>query len=107
MEYNKPQNIYLPKDFDTWRWFQNHNVVMVYLWLLFNANLSDTYYFKDSIKRGSIVTTNSKIAKCCKLTISNVRTALANLECTGEISRESRNHYQIITVTNFDKYVSE
>ena len=80
---------------------------MTYIWLLFNANVKKSYYRTDTIGRGSLATTNEIIAESCGLTIQNVRTALANLEKTGEITRIIRNRYQIITITNFDTYVKE
>lgn len=41
------------------------------------------------------------------MTIDNVRTALVNLEATGEIIRTVRNHYQIITVVNYEMYQTD
>lgn len=87
-----------------WRWFTNPKILSVFLWLLIEANYKEGHFQKDIIKRGSLATSNAHIADKCGLTIQNVRTALASLEETGEITRESRNHYQIITVVNYDSY---
>ena len=96
--------IVLTEDFLNWRWFKFPKVTHVFIYLLLFANTKAQYHGKDKIRRGSIVTTNECIANECGLTIQNVRTALSNLEQTGEITRERRNRYQIITITNYEQY---
>lgn len=90
-----------------WGWFQNTKVLHVFLWLLIKANIKEGHFEKDTVKRGSLVTSNAHIAEGCGLTISNVRTALGNLEKTGEITRTIRNHYQIINIVNYESYQSD
>lgn len=86
-------------------WFNGAKTLQVFIWILSKANLKDGGYLFDDINRGSVVATNEKIANACGLTIANVRTALAQLEKDKKITREYRNHYQIISVTNFDSYI--
>lgn len=90
-----------------WGWFKNPKVLSVFIWLLIRANIKRCRFEKDIIMRGSLVTSNAHIAEECGLTIDNVRTALASLEATGEITRQRRNRYQIITVVNYDQYQSD
>lgn len=97
--------ITLNRSFLNWKWFHNPKILSVYLWLLATAFTEDEVYEKEVIPRGSLVTTNMEIAYGCGITIQNARTALASLEKTGEITRESRNHYQIVNIVDFDKYV--
>ena len=98
--------IILSRDFiNNYLWFNGAKTLHVFIWLIANANLEDGGYMTDDLKRGSVVATNEKIAYTCGLTIANVRTALSNLEKSGNISRERRNHYQIITINDFDSYV--
>ena len=96
--------IVLPEDFPKWKWSNNAKVLSVFMFLLFNANTKERYRGKDKIKRGAIDVTNEIISESCGLTMQNVRTALACLEKTGDISRERRNRYQIITITDFEQY---
>ncbi len=100
-------SIILCNDFVNWRWFSRSKILQVFLWLLMNANTKTEYYEKDEIKRGSLATNNAIIAEECWLTTQNVRTALMNLEHTGEIKRERRNHYQIITIVNYELYATD
>lgn len=97
--------IKLTSNFENWRWFKNGKTLHVFLYLLAKGNLEPQEFCRDTINRGSLLTTNERIANDCGMTIQNVRTALSNLSRTGDISRERRNHYQIITVTDFDSYI--
>ena len=103
---DKTTFIKLDRNIVNWRWFQNPKILSVFLWLLIKANVKEGHFQKDTIERGSLATSNAHIAEGCGITISNVRTALANLEETGEIAREVRNHYQIIRIVNYESYQS-
>ena len=107
MKRNGLDSIILCNDFVEWKWFHNSKIVSVFLWLLMNANTDGQEFEKDYINRGSLVTNNMEIAYECGLTVQNVRTALANLEKTGDIRREKRNHYQIITINNFELFATD
>ena len=85
-------------------WFRNSKTAVVFIYLLLDAEREDKYRGYDKISRGEIDTTNEIIAGSCGLTVQNTRYALAYLEKIGEIRRERRNHYQIITIVNFEKY---
>ena len=98
--------IKLDRNIINWRWFSNSKILSVFIWLIIKANIKEGHFQQDTIKRGSLATSNAHIAEGCGLTVSNVRTALADLESTGEISRVTRNHYQIITVNNYESYQS-
>lgn len=96
--------IVLTEEFLDWKWFNNAKTLSVFLFLLLHANTKAQYCRKDRIKRGSLTATNELIAESCGITVQNVRTALANLEQTGDIRRERRNRYQIITIVNYERY---
>lgn len=98
------ERIVITEDFKEWQWFNASKVLSVYLYLLLHANTKALFKGKDRIKRGAIATTTEIIADTCGITKQNVRNALASLEQAGEISRERRNRYQIITVTNYEQY---
>ena len=99
--------IKIDRNITDWRWFRNPRILSVFLWLLIKANIKDGHFEKDTIKRGSLATSNASIADGCGLTIQNVRTALADLEETGEIKRIQRNHYQIVEIINYELYQSD
>ena len=99
--------IKLDKGFENWKWFKDRKTLVVYLYLLSTANLETQEVFRETVHRGSLLTNNASIAYDCGLTIQNVRAALTNLQKSGEITREYKNHYQIITVTDFDSHIAE
>ena len=99
--------IVLDQDFVNWRWFCNRNTLIVYLWLLSSANLLTEKTFGETVNRGSVLTNNASIASGCNITIQNVRNALSNLVKSGDITREYRNHYQIITITDFESHIAD
>ena len=57
-----------------------------------------------TIETGQTVTSLEHLAYETGLTVQNVRTALKNLEKTGEINKQSTNKYTLITVENYAFY---
>lgn len=104
---DKTTYIKLDRNILQWRWFKSSKVLHVFMWLLIRANIKEGHFEKDVVPRGSVVSSNAHIAESCGLTIDNVRTALANLEETGEITRIIRNRYQLITIVKYDDYQSD
>ena len=98
--------IKIDRNIINWGWYKNPKILSVFIWLIVRANTKKKRFEKDDIERGSLATSNAHIAEECGITIDNVRTALSNLESTGEIIRERRPKYQIITIVNYDAYQS-
>jgi len=99
--------IVLDNDFENWTWFKNSKTLQVYIYLLASANLLTEKMFGETIERGSVLINNATIATDCGLTIQNVRTALANLVKSGDITREYKNHYQIIHINHFELRIAD
>lgn len=87
-----------------WRWFKNKNTLIVFLWLLIEANVSDHEFEHEIIHRGEVATSFRNIGISTGLTIQEVRTAFLHLKSTGEITSRSCNRYQVITITNYNQY---
>lgn len=104
---DKSTFIKLDRNIINWRWYGNPKILSVFIWLIIKANIKEGHFQKDTIKRGSLVTSNAHIAEGCNITVQNARTVLANLEKTGEIKRIQRNHYQIIEIVNYESYQSD
>lgn len=98
--------IKLDRNILRWRWWKDHNTVVVFLYLLLSANVTDHDFRGEIIHRGQVVTSIKSIASQADLSISKVRVALEHLKMTGEIASESTNRYQVITIVNYDKYQS-
>ena len=88
----------------SWEWYKNPISSRVFIHLLLTANTNDTNCKGVTIKRGQTVTGRAFLSEALGLSVSNIRTALKNLENSGEIKVESNTRGTVITVLNFDKY---
>ena len=87
-----------------WEWYGDANVFRVFLHLLLNAQHEETRWKGKVIQRGQVVTGRKKLGKILKLSEQQIRTALAKLESTGEITKKSTNEYTIISICKWDNY---
>ena len=96
--------IKLDRNILRWRWWQNSNVLHVFLFLLLNANIEDHEFENETIHRGEVVTSFASIGKSTGLTFSQIRHTISTLKKTGEVTSRHTNRYQVITIVNYDKY---
>lgn len=96
--------IKLDRNISRWRWWHNHNTLVVFLCLLITANVTDHEFEHEIIHRGEVATSIKNIANMANLTFQQTRTAFLHLKSTGEITSRSCNRYQVITIVNYDKY---
>lgn len=96
--------IKLDRNILRWRWWQNSNVLHVFLFLLLNANIEDHEFENETIHRGEVVTSLASIGKSTGLTFSQIRHTISTLKKTGEVTSRHTNRYQVITIVNYDKY---
>lgn len=96
--------IKLPRSFTSWRWYEDTNMVQLYMYLLLSANLEDRTRKGISIKRGEYIGSLSKMIEDTGLTMRNLRTCLANLQKTHEIKYKKLKKGQIIILVDFNKF---
>lgn len=99
--------IKLHRKFEDWEWFNNSEMVHLFIYLLLNANHEDGKWRGIEIKRGQIITGLLKLNEKTKISIQKIRTCLSKLEKTGEINKQTTNKYSIITILNYDSYQGE
>ena len=87
-----------------WEWYGDANVFRVFLHLLLNAQHEDIRWQGKVIQRGQVVTGRKNLSEILRLSEQQIRTALAKLESTGEITKKSTNEYTIITICKWDNY---
>ena len=87
-----------------WEWYRNTNTSALFIHLLLRANFTDRRFEGRVIARGQLVTSLSSLAEETGLTFQQVRTALAHLISTGEITSERLRRGRIITVRNYAQY---
>ena len=96
--------IKLPRSFTSWRWYEDTNMVQLYMYLLLSANLEDRTRKGISIKRGEYIGSLSKMIEDTGLTMRNLRTCLANLQKTHEIKYKKLKKGRIIILVDFNKF---
>lgn len=97
-------HIKLHRQFIEWEWYQNINVKVVFLHMLFKANWKDGKYQGVVVQRGSFVSSYSKLAEETGLTMNEVRTVIKNLKKTGEITVSSHAKFSVFIIENYSKY---
>lgn len=100
----KTSYIRIDRNIIHWRWWHDHNTLVVFLYLIIQANIVEHGFSGQIIRRGQVVTSLSSLCNSTGLTISQVRTALQHLKMTGEIASKTFSKFQVITVINYDKY---
>lgn len=87
-----------------WEWYQDYPTFKVFTHLLIVANHRQEKWRGVTIKRGQKLTSYSKLAMECGLSIKQVRTAISNLKRTGELAYETTSRYGIATIINYSTY---
>lgn len=87
-----------------WRWYQDSNTMRVFLHLILMANIKDHDFEKITVHRGELVTSLTSLSKQLKMSIRSVRTSLEHLKSTGEVTSRNYPHYQVISISEYDRY---
>ena len=100
----KTSYIRLDRNIIHWKWWYDHNTLIVFLYLLIQANIKDNGFSGQIIHRGEVVTSIPSLCNSTGLTIQLVRTAISHLKSTGEITCKPYSKFQVITIVNYNKY---
>jgi len=87
-----------------WEWYSDPNTFRLFIHLLLISNHTDNKYKGIIIKPGQVVTGQDKLSIELGLSRQSIRTALANLKSTNDITIESSRKGSIIQVVNYGKY---
>lgn len=96
--------ISLHRKFLDWEWYDNANVMRLFIHLLLTANHKDNKWRGRLIRRGEVITSQPKLAHSLKLSISQIRNSLNKLKSTGEITVSTTAEYSIISIKNYEIY---
>ena len=88
-----------------WGWYDDPHTLAVWVHLLVSANWKDgTEWHGETIPRGSLITSLSKLAAETGLSEKQVRSCIERLCRTGEIEKVGSNKWTKITICNYDTY---
>lgn len=109
MSKNKGTYIFLYRKFTQWRWYRNSATKDLFIHLLLTAEWKDVDLGDRVVKRGQVLTTESRLASELNQSRQQIRTSISNLVKTNEITKESTNKNTLITIENYSfyQYVSE
>ena len=87
-----------------WEWYDDVNVMRLFLHCLFKANHKDKRYRGTVVKRGTFLTGLELLSKQTGLSVSQLRTAQSKLKLTNELTIKTSSKGTVIEVVNYDKY---
>ncbi len=87
-----------------WEWYDDTNMVRLWLHLLFKANYKNMSWHRKIIKRGQLVTGREELARQTGLSVRQVRTCLDRLAECGCITKKTTNKCTIITICKYSVY---
>lgn len=91
----------------TWEWYTDINVKVLFFHLLLKANWCEGRFQGYVVPRGSLVTSVDALCTETGLSIKQVRTAMAKLEKTGEVGKQTTSKFTIISITHYALYQDE
>ena len=89
-----------------WEWYEDANVMRVFLHLLLTANHKDKKWKGTTIKRGQLATSYDSIAVKLRLTKKQVRLAVSKLKGSGELTSRRAPSYILLSIVKYDDYQS-
>ena len=90
-----------------WEWYDDVNVMRLFLHCILKANHKDKKHKGTLVLRGSFLTGFDVLSKETGLSVRQVRTALTKLESTSEVTRVATSKGQAVTVVNYNKYQND
>ena len=87
-----------------WEWFRTPFMFHLFAYLILKANYKDEETRGIMVKRGQILTSLREISEETGISIRTIRTCLARLEATNELTSKPTNKFRIITICKFDDY---
>lgn len=87
-----------------WEWYRHPHTAFLFIHLLLSANFVEGNYKGTVIKRGQLVRSVTGLSTETGLSIQTVKTALAHLRLTGEITDDTSLGFRVITISKYDDY---
>ncbi len=92
--------------FRHWEWYGDPNMVALFVHLLLRANFKPVSSRGVTHGRGVVATSREELSRQTGISPQSIRTCLARLKSTGEVTVTSTRGGTVITITNYDRYQS-
>lgn len=99
--------IKLSRHITEWGWYDDPVMLSLWIHILMSANWRDGEKHGEEVKRGSTLTSVTKLAAESGLTDKQVRTGLERLVKAGQITKEGTNKWTKIAVCKYEQYQCE
>lgn len=96
----------IPRELISWRWYNEEGMLRMLLYLIERAHLKDEFVGNIPVKRGQVITSLYRLSDRLDLSVKRVRTSLARLQSDGMIIVKGAQRHTLVTICNFDNYVS-
>jgi len=96
--------IKLHRKFLEWEWFNDADMVKLFIYLLLRANHQQSKWQGVDVDRGQLITGRQKLAKELNISERTIRTCLDRLVKTEILTIKATNKYSIVTICNYDSY---
>lgn len=87
-----------------WEWYDDTNVVRLFIHCLLKSNHKTKSWRGNTIERGQFITSQQHLSDELGLSVRQIRTALDKLKSTGEVTVKITNKFSIISIPNYDQY---
>lgn len=94
----------LHRKFLEWEWFDDAEMVKLFIYLMLSANHKPKTWRGAQIGRGQFVTGRDRLAAATNITVQRLRSCLKRMEQTGEVTQVSTSAFTVITVCHYDDY---
>jgi len=96
--------IKLYRKFQSWEWYDNSQMVHLFIHLLLEANHEPKKWQGIVIQRGQMIFGRKKIASELNISQQSLRTCIKRLKSTNEITTKSTNKFTLLTIENYHLY---
>lgn len=97
--------IKLERSLTNWRYFKKPNYLLLWIYMLLEANHNDKKWQDIVIKRGQFVTSLEKLSNETGISKQTIRTIISKLN-GEELTYRSTNKYTLITILKYNEYQS-
>lgn len=87
-----------------WEWYDDANVMRVFIHLLLKANYKDKKYRGETLPAGTVLTGRELLANELSMSVRQVRTALEKLVATNEIAIKTSSKGSKIQLVKYKEY---
>lgn len=91
----------------SWGWYNDSQMVHLFIHLLLEANHEDRIWKGQPVKRGQMIFGRKAVAETLGISEQSIRTCITRLKSTNEITTKSTNKFTLVTIVNYDQYQVE